>query len=57
MRKDMGLYKRTEGASVEAVEEAIRQALSYEYDQGHIEDYGRSYVYQYMRTKYNLIGR
>lgn len=56
-RKEMGLFKRCPAADSELAEGAIAKALLQEIKNGGIEQMGRRQLYEYLRAKYNVVGR
>nr|OQO22884.1 hypothetical protein B0A51_08610 [Rachicladosporium sp. CCFEE 5018] len=57
MRLAMGLKQRSRGACRAEMDTRMREALDQEMEQGHIEDFGKMHLYQYMRSQYNIAGR
>lgn len=57
LRKEMGLFKRCPARDEELAEGAIAKALLQEIRNGGIEQMGRKQLYEYLRAKYNVVGR
>ncbi|KAK4508353.1 hypothetical protein PRZ48_002091 [Zasmidium cellare] len=57
LRKEMGLYKKCPPKEQELAEGAIAKALLQEIKNGGIEQMGRTKLYNYLRAKYNVVGR
>lgn len=54
---ELGLKKRLLRHQHAEMDRTIDEILGKEMEEGHIEDYGRRNLYQYIRSKYNIVGR
>lgn len=57
LRKEIGLYKRILAAYRKDAELAIAEVLRQELDNRNIKDFSRRILYEYMRSKYNIVSR
>ncbi|EMF16298.1 uncharacterized protein SEPMUDRAFT_34955, partial [Sphaerulina musiva SO2202] len=57
LRKEIGLYKRILVAYREEAELGIVEVLRKELEDGGIKDLSRRMLYEYIRSKYNIVSR
>lgn len=56
-RKQLGLFKQWSSDAAMEYTAALDELIRKEFDEGHIEDYGRRHLYTHLRSKYNIVGR